>query len=118
MKNLIVAALASVSFSATAAAPNFSAFAQDDKLIVTIMGDACNGFGGQLDVEGLCKADRLTRNFAIECSGTLSVISTAMMCLEKKPVTLELSLKAAKVAPEARVLHLTYGNQTIDVQLK
>jgi hypothetical protein len=117
-----LAALVSVSFSAAAAdeVPNFSAFAHEGILYVTFLGDSCNAVGGDLRVAGICRSDRLTRNYAVECDATLAIMQTEMACGDTtaKPRTVEINLEQAKVAPEARVLHLKHYDQTIDVKLK
>jgi len=110
-----------LSFSASAAGetPRFSAFSVGDKLVITILADTCNAHRGSLSVEPLCRSDRMTRNWAIECSAQLQVMSTRMGCQDRElvPRTLTLSLSGNKVAHEARLLHLEYEGQTIDVQL-
>jgi hypothetical protein len=109
------------SFSALASndTPTFSAFSAGDRLFVTILADTCNAVGASLEVSGLCRSDRMTKNFATVCDASLLVMSTERACpdqnLEAKVVTL--NLKNSKVAREARVLNLTYLGQEIEVKL-
>jgi hypothetical protein len=115
-----VAHTLSLSASAASETSRFSAFSVGDKLVVTILADTCNTHRGSLRVEPLCRSDRMTRNWAIECSAQLQVFSTRMGCQDREliPRTLTLSLKQNKVAHEARLLHLEYDGQMIDVQLR
>lgn len=101
-------------------APQFSAFAVDDTLFVTVLADSCNNMKGSLKVDALCAADRNTRNWAIDCEADLNVMSTRMGCQDTKPVArvLEISLRDNNVAGEAQRLTLKYGQEQIEVQIK
>ena len=110
----------SLLFSSQLFAASFSAFSIEDTLYVTIMTDGCNAYGVSLEVHPLCRSDRWTKNYAVQCNAKLSVNSTEMACEGKnaKAQVFELSLKDSKVAPEAKLLVLDYINQTITVDLK
>jgi hypothetical protein len=99
--------------------PQFSAFAHNGMLYVTVLGD-CNSYGGSLEVSPTCRQDRVTKNRAVECDAKLAVISTKMACPETPPTAkvMAINLSQEKVASEARLLHLGYGAQTIDVRLQ
>ncbi len=108
-----------ISTRAQAETPKFSAFADGDDLHVTILYD-CNHISGSLNVSGICRDDRLTKNFVDTCEAVLRVSGTEMVCPPGKlnPKTFTLSLNEEKVAKEARSLVLKYQGQTIEVQLK
>ena len=116
MKTLIVSLTLLLSNFAFAA--NFSAFADGDKLHVTILTDTCNAYGVELVPNSLCHQDRLTRNYAVNCDAGLRVISTMMYCGEEtKAQVFTLSLDQSKVAKEAKTLNIEYGQDVIEVEL-
>jgi hypothetical protein len=105
---------------AKAADPEFSAFTSNNVLYVTVMGDSCNGYSGELLVDPSCKSDRLTRNLAPVCYATLRVSRTRMNCDgpdNSTPRMLKIDLEEAKVAHEAVILRLTYRESRIDVKI-
>jgi hypothetical protein len=110
-----------VIFSSTLAtqAADFSAFVTNNVLYVTILGDSCNHVGGGLEVDGLCKKDRKTKNYAIECNAKLSIYHTEMACGDDtvKPKVVKIALEKTDVAPEARVLHLSYGKEKLTLDI-
>lgn len=124
MKNLnkcwIVASTLFLTTASFAGDPhNFSAFSVGDTLYVTLLGDGCNSYGGSLEVDPLCRSDRMTKNFSPTCQAGLQVMATELACLggRSKPVVLEISLNKSKIAPEAQELELTYGDSQVTVQL-
>lgn len=123
MKTLILAAVTVLSSSsAFAAGPTMSAFATDTTIYVTVLGDGCNAVGGNLEVDGICNEDRLTRNYAVQCSASLSLMMTEMMCPADRPpkaTVLEFDIKESKIASEAKILKIRTGSgDEITVQLK
>lgn len=98
--------------------PTFSAFTHAGSLYVTILGD-CNAVSGKLVVDNFCKADRLTKNFALECDVTLRVMQNQMACdpssVEAKVVSFDLD--RSNVAHEAQLLNLEYNGNTIKVEI-
>lgn len=99
--------------------PNFSAFVKDNVLYATIMGDSCNTYIGSLKVDGLCQKGRMILNYAEECDATLEVSITRMYCYDQTPTphVVKIDLNEAGVTEEAKVLHLKYVDQVIDVQI-
>lgn len=99
--------------------PRFSAFSDGKYLHITILGDSCNAFGGELAVSRRCQKSRAIENYAASCKATLSVIATEMFCNDPEPVPRIISLELSKtqIAYEATTLILTYGDTTIDVSL-
>ena len=101
-----------------AQAARFSAFNQGDTLYVTIIGDNCNSYGGRLQVASSCLEDRMTENYAVSCYATLSVLSTKMFCGPGyKARVLEINLREAKVAQEAKKLTLNYLDEEITIDI-
>ncbi|MES2769317.1 MAG: hypothetical protein V4596_09230 [Bdellovibrionota bacterium] len=119
MKSFFLFVAILISTGAQAKTPKFSAFADGDDLHVTILYD-CNHITGSLSVSGICRDDRLTKNFVETCEAVLRVSGTEMACpaVKHTPKTFTLSLAEEKVAKEAKSLVLKYQGQTIEVQLK
>lgn len=118
MKTFILLTTLFLTFSSQA--KTFSAFADGDKLYITMLLDSCNGHAVDLAVDGLCKDDRLTKNYATHCGATMIVTSTQMYCepMLTKPVTFELSLKESNIAAEAKELTLrSYSGEQITIEL-
>ncbi len=98
--------------------PRFSAFSDGKNLHITVMGDHCNSYNLILDVDPICKDDRMIRNFALECSASFTYLATEMYCgPETTPRTMSISLKKANIAKEAKELTLSDGFSSIKVKL-
>lgn len=103
----------------TQASPNASAFTHGGKLYITVLGDKCNSISGGLEVDGICRDDRMTRNYAVECSADVQLMQTEMYCgqdVEARVVTLD--LQKENVAREAKILNLRFGTEVITVEVK
>lgn len=103
--------------SATAA--EFSAFAKGDSLYVTILTDGCNSYGSMFETDGICRSDRMTANYATECSASLDFVQTTMACaqVQEVPQTFKISLSESLVAREAEVLNIRHQGETVSVKL-
>lgn len=100
------------------AAPTASAFTHKGMLYITVLGDKCNSISGGLEVDGICRDDRMTQNYAEECSAEVQLMQTEMYCgedVEARVVTLD--LQKENVAREAKTLHLRYGGEVITVEV-
>lgn len=99
--------------------PMFSAFTNGYMMYVTVPG-SCHNIGAKLNVAGICRSDRMTRNYATSCSADLVIVSPGEGgCPEPVgPQVFEVNLNKQKVAPEAETLHLKYNGQVIQVRLK
>ena len=118
MKTIIL--LTTLLLTLSSQAKTFSAFADGDNLYVTMLLDGCNGHALDLDVDGLCKDDRLTKNYATHCGATMIVTSTQMFCepMFTKPVTFQLSLSKSNIAAEAKELTLrNYTGEEVTIDL-
>ena len=112
--------LMTILLTASINAATFSAFADGDNLYVTVLLDSCNSHGLGLDVDGICRSDRMTANYATECGASLSIRSTKMACFDMtlEAQTFKISLKESKVAPEAEVLTLRrYNGEQISIDI-
>jgi hypothetical protein len=100
--------------------PQFSAFVNGSTLYVTVLGDSCNRHFGNLKVDGLCQAGRMTQNYAETCDAEVSVSTTRMFCNDQKrvPRVVEINLAESHITHEAKVLNLTYQGKTIEVNLQ
>lgn len=116
---LLILTLSMFGLLSSAAAAEFSAFAKGDSLYVTILTDGCNSYGTMFETDAICRSDRMTKNYATECSGTLSFVQTAMACpqVEEVPQAFEISLSESLVAREAEVLNIRYRDEIISVKL-
>ena len=101
-------------------AANFSAFVKDRQLYITIIGENCNHFGGNLIVEPQCKEDRPAKNEVITCKVRAMIFSTEMACEDMKetPVVIQMNLDENNVAVEAQNLLLRYGLEEIEVEIR
>lgn len=117
MKNVTI--ILAMFLSLSLQAGTFSAFSQGDTLYLTTMVDSCNAHGAGLNVDGICHADRMTANYATECSASVSIISTQMACFDQtlKPMVFELSLDQNRVASEAEVLTLRMYGEEVTIKL-
>ncbi len=114
----IAAIIASSTSFAGNEGPMFSAFTSDNKLHVTIMADTCNSYGASLVVPGICHADRMTANYAVDCPVDLQVVSTKMFCGGLTvPKVLTIDLKEARVTQEAKILVLSYEGHSVNVTI-
>lgn len=122
MANLVSVLLISFLLNALAFAwaPGFGAFVHEDVLYVTVLGDKCNQYFAGLEVSDLCREDRLTKNYAIECEADLLIYQTQMACEDTTlaPQNFEIELEPTKIAPEARTLVLNYEGETQRVKIK
>lgn len=109
-----------LSVSARAELPLFSAFVADNDLHVTIMEDCNSVIGARLEVDALCRGDRLTQNYASECAATLVYSKTRKFCpaVPPKPRVLTIKLNDSNIAQEAELLRLTHQSQEIEVRIK
>jgi hypothetical protein len=117
----ILTLLATLLITASINAASFSAFADGDNLYVTMLLDDCNSHGLALDVDGLCRNDRLTKNYATSCGADLIVRSTKMYCGKSslEPVTFTLSLKKSNIASEAEELTLrNFNGDEVTIELE
>lgn len=89
--------------------PDASAFTKNGVLYLTILGDDCNSKAVSLDVAGICREDRLTRNWAATCLAEVLVKSTKMGCRGTKAEVYEIDLDKANVAKESTTLYLSFG---------
>lgn len=96
-----------------------SAFVNNGILYVTVLGD-CNNIHGDLIVEPLCLADRMTMNYQTECEATLSLLSTKRGCPSGERIArvLEINLKDSKLTQEAELLKFKIVDQEIVVKVK
>lgn len=100
-----------MAFSAPA---NFGAFTYKNQLYVTLLGD-CNTASAGLVITPLCRKDRMTRNYVIECGAEIVVAKTRMTCPTEEivPKVFTFNLSQEPVAPEAVEIELKYQNQTV-----
>jgi hypothetical protein len=119
MKLLVLFSLFAGQVFAQNQAPRFSAFAVNDSLIVTILGDTCNAHRGRLQVAENCKQDRPIKNLAFTCRVNLRVSTTRKMCQKPGfiPRVITLKLSEQNVAKEARSLILNYQNTNLRVNI-
>jgi len=120
MKVLILNLLMITSiYAAHETRPQFSAFSDGENIHITFLGDKCNYYHAELNVEPLCQKNRLTRNFAVKCSAELNIAGTELYCgddLEPRVTTLK--IKDTDIAPEAQTLTLKQGSEVINIVLK
>jgi hypothetical protein len=119
MKSLILTLSMFTLLNNALASEAISAFAKGDTLYVTILTDGCNSYGTLFETDGICRSDRMTANYATECSASLDFVQTAMACskVEEVPQVFEISLSESLVANEAEVLKIRYQGEIVSVKL-